>query len=249
MKPDGLARLLRAYRDIAVRAGMEFECLDPKQAGVFSPFRCEADTENNVTIRIQGPLDHWYGTSAEQVIRALDDAQPASIKVLIESPGGFVSEGLALYSDLRARSKAGVAVTTETRGVVASAAVLPFLAGDTRYMGDGSLLMIHNPWTFAFFMGDESDIRKGSTSTINALTANRKECARITATRTGMAIDKVTSAMNDETWYSADEAISAGYAIAAPDADEGVPDEDMKLMALAHRRIAAEQILREHRRG
>ena len=109
--------------------------------------------------RISGVLDEWFGMDVRALIAELDKLQPTAITLLVESPGGLVADGLAIYSDLMRRAENGVTVTAEARGLVASAAVLPYLAASTRVLGDGSQIMVHSPWGGIFWIGSSAEIR------------------------------------------------------------------------------------------
>lgn len=234
MDPELLAKMLQFYRSTADKANTTFKCLE-EGGSAEDALVVEAEGDK-VTIRLQGPMDGFFGISAADVIAELDEKDPKEISLLIESPGGFVSEGVALYADIRARAKAGVKVEAESRGVVASAAVLPYLAADDRAMGDGAMLMIHNPWAMTFAVGDAEDIEKNTNAILNGLKAHTENYAQIVAERTDLTVADATKAMGAETWYSAEAAVSAGYAKAATKAP--VNKTDRQLMAQARERMA-----------
>lgn len=81
---------------------------------------------------------------AEEVIREIQSIKDDKIKVIIASPGGNAFQGLMVYDALKASGKE---VHTVILGLGASAASVIFMAGDTREMGEGALLMIHNSRT------------------------------------------------------------------------------------------------------
>lgn len=232
MDPKFLAALLKYYRGAASRAGVTFRCLeDDDDNGLV----VEQDGDTFVA-RIQGPMDGgWFGFSAAELITAMDEAKPSSIRLLIESPGGFVDEGMALYTDLRARAGEGVAVRAESRGLVASAAVLPFLAADDRAMGEGAMLMIHNVWGLVIAIGDADEITKATGKTIRALEALTANFRATIEDRTTLAAAAVRTAMDEETWYNSDEAIAAGFADSALAGDDG----DAEASATARRALLA----------
>lgn len=237
-----LERLYRAYKAAEKRSGFSFKCLE---TGGSRESVMDAEVEGeSITVRIQGPMDGWFGVSAEEVIAELDKADAKNIVLLIESPGGFVSEGLSLYADLRARAKRGVTVSAESRGVVASAAVLPYLAADKRTMGDGAMLMVHNPWGAMFTIGDMDDIEKESSAILNGLRAHTTNYGEIVAARTSMDKAAALKAMAEETWYSADDAIAAGYAVEAEEEPLSAADRDV--IARAQRDYAA-AIMRQYK--
>ena len=184
MDPETLALIAARYRAVQDRAGVSLRCLDPEADGAPEPAEVEAGEDGAVTVRIQGPLDWFFGFDYRALIRDLDEAEPKSIRLLIESPGGFLSDGLALYADLRARVRDGVKVTAEARGVVASAAVLPFLAADERTMTTGTMLMIHDPWTLFIAAGTADEIEGWAEKSLNGLRAGEKSLRDIMTERT-----------------------------------------------------------------
>ena len=200
---EALRQALEAYQARANRAGAVYSY--KPEDGV----QAETDGDKR-TVTVRGPLDGgWFGPSAERVIREMGDAK--NIHVIIDSPGGSVFEGSSLYSELRARAEDGATITTEGRSLVASAAVLPFLAGDERELVDGTMVMVHNPWAFFFAIGDAQVIEDESSKMLSALKAITKNYADIVSARTGRPLASVRSEMDKETWYSLEEAKTAGY--------------------------------------
>ena len=80
------------------------------------------------------------------IVKELQAVKANSINVHINSYGGEVSEGLAIYNTLKNSDKK---VTTICDGFACSAASVIFMAGSERVMNQASLLMIHNAWTYA----------------------------------------------------------------------------------------------------
>ena len=220
MNPELFAKMLRQYKERMARAGQE---LSEDQA---IPSGITAQTDGtSIVVRIQGPLDGgWFGVRASDVIKKFDESKATDILLLIDSPGGYVDEGMSLYTDLRVRAKNGVNVRTESRGLVASAAIMPYLAGDTRTVADGSLLMIHNSWSYVFAIGDYEDIKKQTNQVLNGLEATTKLIRDIVAERTGTALDTVKEQMDAETWFTPEEAVAAGYSNEV--VEEQPPEDD-----------------------
>ena len=156
MDEKQLALLLKQYLARAQHANVTIPCLEANNTSpVYS-----ATTDNGVlTIRLDGPMDPWFGVSSSEIIAQMDDSDAETINLLINSPGGILTEGMSLYADLRARQNEGVTVNAEARGLVASAAILPFIAADTRTMGEGSMLMVHEPWGMVFAVGSAAEIK------------------------------------------------------------------------------------------
>lgn len=244
MNPQLFAKMLKQYQDRMTRAGQEL----PENS--LPPSGITAQTEGStITVRISGPLDGgWLGVSAADVIKKLDNSSATDILLLINSPGGFVDEGMALYSDLRARVRdKGATVRTESRGLVASAAIMPYLAGDTRTAAEGSLFMVHNSWSYVFAVGDYDDIKKQTNQVLNGLEATTKLIRDIIADRTDTPQDDVKAQLDAETWFTSAEAVAAGYAnevveeqvIEDEEDQTEVSDEVLKLHNEAKQRVAA----------
>ena len=233
MDPRDLEKLLvsRAteYRRIATRADMEFKCLTD-EFDAEEKVSDVTDDGSETTIRLQGPLDSWFGTDVREIISDLDKAAPSRIRLLVESPGGYFSDGLALFNDLKARANDGVVIRTEARGVVASAAVLPYLAGSERLTSTGTQFMVHKPWVFHFAAGNEDEIKKAADRTINALSSATGTYRDVMMLQTGSEKLVVEDWLKDETWFQPDEAVEAGIATRVGESS-AVEDEVAKALA------------------
>ena len=249
-----LGRLRREYNTVLAHASRPElpDAPDPSARCLVLAALHSADSDDagEYELRVQGPMDpFWGGCNVPALIAELDEAKPSKLKVLVDSPGGWVAYGFSLYSDLMARRRAGMALTCEARGLVASAAVLPFLAADTehRTMGDASLAMVHPVWGMAFEVGDADDIEASMSKTLKAMRAMNATYIAALAKRTGMTYAAAETAMKAETWYSAEEAVSAGLAGAVvEDADE---DEKMETSAQAALVAGARSALLQFKAG
>lgn len=127
-----------------------------------------------------------------------------AITVYINSPGGDVTTGMALYNLLaQVRDK----LTIEVIGIAASIASVVALAGkELPVMDEGTYYMIHNPWSVAW--GEADDLRK----TADVLDKMRGELINLYAARSGLDADEIGQMMDDETWLTADEAVEKGFA-------------------------------------
>ena len=144
------------------------------------------------------------GVSSGKVIEALAAVPDAKqINVIINSPGGDVFEANTIYNTLKAHP---APVNVEIRGLAASAAGIIAMAGDTITMGEGSYLMVHNAWTVA--QGNASQLR----DTAVFLDRIDADLTGILAARSGNSVEQMKKWMADETWFTADEAIAAGFA-------------------------------------
>lgn len=152
--------------------------------------------------------------SAPKLSKQLDELGDVSqINVHINSYGGEVAEGLAIYSALR-RHKARVRTTCD--GFACSIASVIFMAGDERLMSDASLLMIHNAWTSACGV-NAADLRKLADD-MDTITSASKSAymARVSITE-----DELTELMDAETWISPADAVDMGFATAIETFESG----------------------------
>ena len=140
------------------------------------------------------------GVTAKGVLAALADANGGDVRVRVNSPGGDVFEGLAIYNALKAHPGN---VTVEVDGLAASAASVIAMAGDTVTMHEGTLLMIHNASTIGF--GDRREMA-ATAATLGKVDA---QLAAIYARVSGATVEACAAMMDAETWFDAGEAVSA----------------------------------------
>ncbi|MEO4012564.1 ClpP-like prohead protease/major capsid protein fusion protein [Pseudomonas rossensis] len=136
------------------------------------------------------------------------------LTVHINSPGGSVTDALAIYSIL---NKHQGHVTAVVDGLCASAATIVALAADEIVMAEHSLMMVHNPWTVT--SGDATKMRK----TADTLDVASREMAALYTARTGLSGEKVVAIMGAETWFNAYEAVEAGFAHRVDNAERSKP--------------------------
>lgn len=152
-------------------------------------------------IELYDEIGGW-GVNAKEFRSKLKDAGDVVLK--INSPGGSVFDGVAIYNDLKAH-KGNVRV--EITGIAASIASIIAMAGDEIAIADNAMMMIHNAWTVAIGNAEEMTAQAAVLSKIDgvlALTyANRKGTPGVRAIKQMMA---------DETWMTGKEAISNGFA-------------------------------------
>ncbi|HEV8569823.1 MAG TPA: head maturation protease, ClpP-related [Actinoplanes sp.] len=144
----------------------------------------------------------WDPTPAE-FVRDLRDIDAPIIELHINSPGGFVFDGLTIYNALRDHPARVEAIVD---GLAASAASWILQAGDTRTMNRHTQAMIHD--ALMLTIGNESDHL--DSAAILGRTSN--EIAAIYAERGVGTVTDWRDAMHAETWYSAQEAVDAGLA-------------------------------------
>lgn len=175
----------------------------------------EGDTAD---LDIYGDIASWSWSggniSAANLSRQLEELGDVSqINVHINSYGGEVAEGLAIYNALR-RHKAKVVTTCD--GFACSIASVIFMAGDERLMSKASLLMIHNAWTSAYGV-NANDLRKLAED-MDAITARSKAAY---LDRVSIGEDELSALMDAESWISPDEAVEMGFATDIEEFDGG----------------------------
>lgn len=145
----------------------------------------------------------WLGVNAQDLVADLDGITAPKMRVEINSPGGDVFDGIAIYNALRNHP---AHVTTRVDGLAASIASVIAQAGDHRIMMSASQMMIHNAWGLA--VGDTNDHADMS----ELLEQQDAVIAGIYASRSGRDAETFRALMNAETWLTTDRALEEGLA-------------------------------------
>lgn len=126
----------------------------------------------------------------------------AEINVHVDSYGGEVSEGFAIYNALRAKN---AKITTHADGFVASAAIYPFLAGTQRIANNVSAFYFHP--VIGGGRGYAEDLREAADE-LDKLT----EIGLGAFTNAGMKEQAARDLINSKTWYSPEAVLEMGLA-------------------------------------
>ncbi|KIN79928.1 head maturation protease, ClpP-related [Clostridium botulinum] len=126
-----------------------------------------------------------------------------TLNIYINSPGGSVFQGTAIYNIIK-RHKAKINIHVD--GVAASIASVIAMAGDTIFMPRNSMMMIHNPWTFAW--GNANELRKQA----DDLDKIRESLIEAYLSKSGDKLSRETliEIMDNETWLTAQECYDYG---------------------------------------
>lgn len=166
--------------------------------------RLDAKEENEADVFIYGDIGGWWGgVTAEQFAKDVAELKVDTLNVRLNSPGGIVFEGVAIYNAL-ARHSANVIVHVE--GIAASIASIIAMAGDEVRIAEGSRFMIHDPWSIV--MGSAADLRAEA----DVLEGLKSDLIDIYAARTEQSRDDLAAWMTAETWLSARDAVDKGFA-------------------------------------
>ena len=173
-------------------------------------------TEREADLHIYGDITSWPWetlgeVSAYNLSKELAALDVDKINVYINSYGGEVAEGLAIYNSLK-RHKAKI--TTVCDGFACSIASVIFMAGDERIMNEASLLMIHNAWTWASGNADELRKQAEDLDTINQASVSAYMAA------VNITEEEVKDLMDKESWISPANALSWGFATAIESSGE-----------------------------
>ncbi|MFD4932340.1 head maturation protease, ClpP-related, partial [Peribacillus butanolivorans] len=174
--------------------------------------------------------DYWYGVTAADFVRDLAALDSDEITVRINSPGGDVFDGIAILNALRGHK---AKITTVVDGLAASAASFIAMAGDEVVMSRNSEMMIHDASNYCH--GNAADMRTCAED-LERVSAN---IATVYAEKTGVDATEWRTAMQAETWYSAQEAVDAGLADRVDGADSTAKNAfDLSFFNFAGRRAA-----------
>lgn len=212
-----------------VTSQLQPRALDRWHIGV----RAATDKESDRSISVYDAIGYDYctgeGVTAKRIGAALRSMGAGPVTVNINSPGGDMFEGLAIYNLLREHEGE---VTIKVIGLAASAASIIAMAGDTVQIARSGFLMIHNTWVMA--VGNRNDLKEIA----DMLKPFDEAMASIYSARTNQDIKQTMKLMDAETWLGGEAAIDAGFADDLLPSDQ-VQKGNTKTNASAARRIEA----------
>lgn len=174
----------------------------------------KAANSNDNTISIFDVIgsDYWgEGVTANRIAGALRSMNGEDVTVSINSPGGDMFEGLAIYNQLREYSGK---VTVKVLGIAASAASIIAMAGDEVQIGRGAFLMIHNCWVVV--VGNRLDLARAAQD----MEPFDRAMQDIYSARSGLDAETVSGMMDNETYIGGNDAVEKGLADRLLSADE-----------------------------
>ena len=187
--------------------------------------------DNEVDIQIYGDITswEWYDSdvSSYTLSKQIEGLDCDKINVYINSYGGEVAEGLAIYNQLK-RHKAKVKTVCD--GFACSAASVIFMAGDERVMSTASLLMIHNAWSWT--SGNANELRKQADDLDKITQASVNAYMQ----EVNITEEELKQMLDDETWITPQEALEMGFSTAivnekeAEEVSQSVKKSLMKLI-------------------
>ncbi|ANN78916.1 head maturation protease, ClpP-related [Bordetella flabilis] len=174
----------------------------------------DATTDNTISVLDVIGQDYWTGEGVTSkriaaALRTIGADKPVTVNV--NSPGGDMFEGVAIYNMLRAHKGE---VTVRILGMAASAASIIAMAGDIIEIGRPSFFMIHNAWIVA--IGNRNDLRDAA----EWLEPFDRAMADVYVARTGQDIGTIQAMMDKETWIGGNDAVDRGFADSLLDTEE-----------------------------
>lgn len=188
--------------------------LSPRALEKWNPAIQAAVENTSDTITIYGVIgEDWYGdgVTLKRIDAALRAIGEKDVTVYINSPGGDMFEGIAIYNRLREHSHK---VSTKVLGMAASAASVIYLAGEERQVASSAFLMIHNCWTGMW--GNRHQLR----DVANDMEEFDAAMADLYAETSGETVESMAEMMDDETFIRGKRAVELGLATGLLSADE-----------------------------
>jgi ATP-dependent protease ClpP protease subunit len=217
-----------------IKAG-SFRCeLSPRALDMWNPDLRAALESGTDTITMYGIIgEDWYGegVTLKRVDAALRAIGDKPVTVYINSPGGDMFEGIAIYNRLLEHSQE---ITIKVLGLAASAASVIAMAGARREVAKTAFLMIHNCWTY--FAGNRHAIRELA----DTMEEFDRAMISLYADTSGQDEKTVEKMLDAETYMNGANAVEKGFAtglISAAEVTEA-PDEE-QAQAHATRKLDA----------
>lgn len=190
----------------------------PDRQKKFWDMKMATDGSNLADIYIYGDIEKYQiieedvtATTFKDELEALGEVN--NINLYINSPGGNVFEGVTIYNMLQ-RHQAKINVHVDA--LAASIASVIAMAGDTIFMPNNSMMMIHNPWRLA--IGNAADLRKAADDLDRI--GNSVKQSYLDKTGDKLTEEKLQEMLDAETWLSADEAYEFGLCDVVEEANQ-----------------------------
>lgn len=167
----------------------------------------QAALQAEAEIFIYGDIgESWWAetVTAAQFVKDIAAISAQTITIRINSFGGSVSDGVAIYNAIKRHS---ATVTTVVDGVAMSVASLIAMAGDTVEMAENAILMVHAPWTGLY--GNSAGLREAAAMLDQFASAMSTSYAA----KTGKPVAEMLALLTDgvDHYYTAAEAKDFGF--------------------------------------
>lgn len=180
----------------------------------------EKKNELETDIFIYEEIDDYWGYGPSRFVKDFSAIDTDNINIHINSPGGYVTDGITIYNIIKRSSKK---ITVFIDGLAASIASVIAMAGDTIIMPENSLMMIHEV-RGSIFGGSADDMQKEA----DLIEKMNGQIVNVYAERTGKDTADIEKMMSEETWFTGSEAVEAGFADEISDPLQQVAIHDLK---------------------
>ena len=177
-----------------------------KEVKKFWSWLTQEDKDGERTLYLDGTIaeESWWNDEVSPAeFKQELYASTGAVTIWINSPGGDVFAAAKIYNMIREYPGK---VTIKIDGIAASAASVIAMAGDVVLMSPVSMMMIHNPWTYA--AGDAKELDK----VIDQLEAVKETIINAYELKTGMSRKELSKLMDEETFFDANWAIEHKFA-------------------------------------
>ena len=192
----------------------------------FWKFKNQVSHDGPSNLYLEGDIasETWWGDEVTpEAFRSELRQMKGDLTVHINSQGGDVFAGVAIYNALKDYSQGKGRVIVKVDGLAASIASVVAMAGDEIIMSPGSMMMVHNPWSMG--VGSSDELRKAA----DTLDEIKDAIKPIYTERSGLSDEEVQDLMDNETWMTAEKAVELGFADTVQKASKKEPepkDED-----------------------
>lgn len=164
-----------------------------------------------------------------KLLRDTLDGVKEDVIIKLNSGGGDVFEGVEMYNYLKDHPSH---ITVEVTGLAGSAATFILSGADTRIMNVGTSIMIHEASTLAW--GNKTDLKK----VLDCLETIDQSILDIYTERTGQTAEQITQWINDAKWFTADEAVTYGFADEVKKKEKPEAQDGIALSSLINQAVA-----------
>ena len=173
-------------------------------------------------------VNPWDGSGIDplDVVRQLEAAKGQDLEVHINSPGGYVFDGIAIFNAIRTFDGKN---TVHVDALAASIASVIALAGDKVVTHEGAQWMVHDPAGGIVEFGTADQIENSCGLVVKALRQIREAILDIYVTETGRSVAELSAWMSSETWMSAEDALARGFTDEVQKSMPMDPDEPMPM--------------------
>ena len=169
-------------------------------------YNIAVQSKDKAEIFIYGTIGKdWFGdgVAAIEFIKEFKALEQENVEIHINSPGGYIHEGMAIYNAIQSNNKN---IDIYVDGMAASAAAFIAVSGNKLYIPENGMMMIHCAITGIY--GNAEAIRKEA----ELLDKLDGQIADIFSKKTGKTSDEIMAAMKEETYFTGQEAVDYGLA-------------------------------------